>query len=335
MHFLDLSDDFFTELFEFLFTKPKNERNRQDYLKTLLLCFNRRLIHKIFNLTQTMVVGNVVIFNKMLKLRNVTFDIIPTFFPQTLYKLILNVHHRIIEEHLVRVIPNTLTRTSFQSFPPNLTYLKTKLLFASEFAILPKSLTYLNVGDIKLDSVINFDLPQLLYCKIAGPNNRFVYVDKIKVGQAGANIVGCLSVALKKLDLSNFDGLTIVPSMIPHNLEKLRLYNVGITESFDLMFLPPTLKSINIESSRIAGYDGTRKQCMDTLLKHLNHFPLMRTFEFGVNITKFPQNIFDMLPEHLTKFSFMEDHQDSGYLENKIYIKVDGEWHDEFEMDMC
>jgi hypothetical protein len=224
MHFLDLPDDFFIGFLEELIRHVKSRWNETypDPLLALMQCFNHRLEYKVLNFTPKIHIfadpnGKVKLkfLHRMPRLREIIYNIVPDFFPNTLSRLTL------YEHHYYKDMPNRLSvvpvlRKRFESFPPNLTYLKTNLLFSNEFAILPESLIYLEVTNVDYSQgkSIVFNLPNLSDLIVCHPH-RYLQSDKIK---SLSDITQYLPVSLRKLKFSSyqterFNFVTVLPEL--------------------------------------------------------------------------------------------------------------------------
>jgi hypothetical protein len=331
-HFLDLPDYFYIEMLDYLVKTDESQWDQKspDPIMALLYCFNLKLKYKLINLTPRMHIQD---FNKnfskqMLKLRVATFHIVPDFFPQTLSELkILKNNHREHEIISINDVHKIKIRQPFKFLPTNLTSFKAGLLHSSEFAVLPESLTYLNVLYVKYipKSPIKFSLPNLV--------NLIVWQTRGGVHDFDDEIFnGIIEHSpenLEELSLMNFKAnrINFVPSF--QKLKRLSFYDSKFDQPFDLKFFPQTLTSLKINFDCVVGYKNrTEQQSTETLLDHLKYFSSLRSLAIHIHINRFEKNIMNKLPQHLTKFSFMNDYQDQGYTWY-TYVRFKNGWADE------
>jgi hypothetical protein len=318
VHFLDLPDYFFIELLDYLFENRYEYHSKTlDPIMSLLYCFNYKLKYKLLYLTPKINIenNNKFFVKQMLKLRGATFNIVPDFFLDTLTHIVLNKNEYGIHE----------TRKPFNSLPPNLTYLRTTYLHASEFAILPKGLTHLEISSLEESpdhaKPITFNLPNLLKLIIRNENYDFNDEYDCKMLEC---ITKCLPENLEELSIENFSSLIFnLPTPLP-KLKKFKLYDCKFRYRFDLKILPQTLVSIEINYNHILGYHFNNLQ--DQVLSHVEYFYTLQCFITRIPYEKLGTNILIRLPERLIKFGYIDQYLTSDNYNEFIFIRCKDKW---------
>jgi hypothetical protein len=317
IHFLELPDYFFSQLFDELHKINKQSEVR-DPIIALFYCFNYKLNYKLLHSATSIIVRtkNQNLFKNMLRLQSAIYEVIPNFFHESLIMLDIRKHTHISADY------TSIYRDQFTSFPPNLTCLRTSTLFADEFCLLPESLTCLKIyssqyAAYKTQPQINFSLPNLLKLTISGVSEPKIF----------NGIMEHLPENLEKLDIFGFAPNNFE---LPTHLKKLTSITIipacYIGSVLDLKVLPQTLTSISVDFDYVSWHSDEIGNWDNEFIAYVEHFPLLKILHSRIDIKIFKTNIFHRFSDLLEEFGFCDIWGSSVRYREVTFVRTKDEW---------